>query len=267
MQITGGTIISSNVTTVYNSGGEMSISGNTSIEYDGDSRMAVNNTGTMSINENVSIVTSYVTINNRGTMDITGGNIVSETSNVINNINDGNLTISGEATMEGRGTESPTVANTKGTVEITGGEFNSLQSNAVYNVEGTLKINGGTYTANNANVISNKATMSIAGYPTIQNLSKPLIANRETGILTISQLNLDGGTSNAIANYGQLEINEETTIINNASNLPTIYNYEGSSIVVNAGTITNNGGGYAVYRKSTDISITISPNANVSKYN
>ena len=64
MQITGGTIISSNVTTVYNSGGEMSISGNTSIEYDGDSRMAVNNTGTMSINENVSIVTSYVTINN-----------------------------------------------------------------------------------------------------------------------------------------------------------------------------------------------------------
>ena len=176
MQITGGTITSSNASAVYNSGGEMSISGNTSIEHYGD---------------------SGVTVSNTGIMDITGGSIVSESSNAINN----------------------------------------------------------------------KGTMSIVGYPTIQSPLKPTIANRETGILTISQLNLDAGTTNAILNYGQLEINEETTIINNASNLPTIYNYEGSSIVVNAGTITNNGGGYAVYRKSTDISITISPNANVSKYN
>ena len=184
-------------------------------------KYTITSNGTLKINGGTIISPDSSAIYNKqgGTVDISGGNIIANGYNAINNY--GTARISGTVQLEATVQGYTTVKNqTGGIIEISGGKIISTVSNAINNL-GTVKISG---------------TVQIEG--TSQE-NYPTLYNHPNAIVEISGGNISGSNSNSIYNAGGTITINGGNVISSGSN--SIHNSEGT-IMINGGTVSATNG-------------------------
>ncbi len=187
-----------------------------------------NNTAIMVI-DGATIDTINDSVYNYANLEIKSGNITSK-KYVLNN-KSGTTNISG-GTLKGTG-ENTSVYNTKGTLNIAGGEFSSEQRGILVNLA-TANINGGTFTSTQT------------GYYNISNGS----SSNKAAVMVIDGSTIDTVAS-AVYNYANLEIKSGNITAANYS----LHNDSGTS-TISGGTIKSTGSKTAIYNEKGTLNIT-----------
>ena len=220
-------VIKSNVDT-----SDVTIDKNVKINTNGktvtrDKAITINDNISVNIYGNGTITSdnSSAILSNYGTLEIKNTNInLEDGGNAIYNEEGATLTVSGTSNISSNASY-PTIHNF-GITEITGG---TITSNATYyptlTNNGTAEIRGGEITSTKYIALSNNGTAEIMG-----------------GMLSSKN-------GNAIINYEEatLKIGGTSNITSNVRGYPTLYNY--GTVEITGGTVTNTGGGYAIYNR------------------
>jgi hypothetical protein len=195
---------------------------------------AITNNGTLSISEGNVSTTSKCAVYNKGKVIVNGGTISSSAEKAL-------LCVDGSCTT------------------ITGGLITAGVSDSIY-IEGSGAVLNISESAR-IEATGSKAVISVASGANVNISGGELSAKsawgifNEQGNVTVTGGKIVSSSGNTLYSTGTLTVGGTAEVEGNSSKEPTLKNYQGT-VSITGGTISNNGGGYAVYNISGTVSVT-----------
>lgn len=218
------------------------------------------------------------TISVHGNLDIDSGKITNNNSNTIYTYTERYAEVNISGTAEILSVDHPAIFNRNEVkINISGGKIYSENNDSINNQNGgQIIVSGGSVTSKTGRPVNNYGILEVSDSAKISSTNQPTIYNQsgsnlkvsggeifsETAITIMNQnnavLEITGGkisseTGNAINNSGTLKISDNSNILSNGEQSPTIYNNKDGNVEILGGTIFNSSTNYDVYNNDGSV--------------